>query len=215
MINILITMLLGGLWHGAGWTFIAWGALHGLLLLFNHSWRGLCGRLGIRGGKRSNSSIGLSRTVTFVVVVIAWVFFRAESFDGAWVMLSAMFGGNGISLPGILQETLGQLAIWLPLLDLRFDGMFHGDFLNGYLAWEHGVPLIILLLIHSQFMPNTQELVFGEASEKYAERLQEPKEMRIRVTDRRFVLLSVLAGFLMAISLAGMLEVSEFLYFQF
>ncbi len=49
-LNIMITMLLGGLWHGAGWTFVAWGALHGALLILNHAWRVMSRRLGLKGG---------------------------------------------------------------------------------------------------------------------------------------------------------------------
>ncbi len=82
-LNLLLTMLLGGLWHGAGWTFIAWGGLHGLFLLINHRWRGLLER---HAGLRARAArvpdwcwVGL----TFSVVALAWVPFRAEHFAAA------------------------------------------------------------------------------------------------------------------------------------
>ncbi|MDD3149739.1 MAG: MBOAT family protein, partial [Candidatus Gastranaerophilales bacterium] len=71
--NLLITMLLGGLWHGAGWTYIIWGALHGIYLVINHSWNKL----------KISMPKFLAWTITFLSVVIAWVFFRAKNIGDA------------------------------------------------------------------------------------------------------------------------------------
>src|SRR3954454_6222742 len=76
-LNLMITMLLGGLWHGAGWTFIIWGGLHGLYLIVNHVWRATKLRHGWRDGGRY-ARIG-GGALTFIAVVVAWVFFRADS----------------------------------------------------------------------------------------------------------------------------------------
>jgi len=88
-VNLMITMLLGGLWHGAGWTFVFWGLLHGLYLCINHAYRAL-----IRGhGFARNDSFlvkALYTGITFLSVVVAWVFFRAESFAGATTVLRGM-----------------------------------------------------------------------------------------------------------------------------
>jgi len=84
--NLMITMLLGGLWHGAAWTFVFWGGLHGLYLVVNHGWR----RLSITPSSRA--ARGGARALTFLCAVVAWVFFRAESFDAAWTMLASMAG---------------------------------------------------------------------------------------------------------------------------
>ncbi len=88
-LNIMITMLLGGLWHGAGWTFVIWGGLHGIYVLINHGWRKLDVAMPAL----------LGRTLTFVAVVFAWVFFRAKSVPDAILLIKAMFGGNGFVLP--------------------------------------------------------------------------------------------------------------------
>jgi D-alanyl-lipoteichoic acid acyltransferase DltB (MBOAT superfamily) len=81
--NLLVTFLLGGLWHGAAWTFVAWGALHGAGLCCVRVWR--------RAGPGPLPA-ALAWAVTFVFVVIAWVFFRAASLREAFAMLRAMAG---------------------------------------------------------------------------------------------------------------------------
>jgi alginate O-acetyltransferase complex protein AlgI len=84
-------MLLGGLWHGASWTFVVWGALHGTYLLINHMWRSIAGRLPRPGVLLGSCATALGSALTFAVVVIAWVLFRAPTFAGAQAMLRAMF----------------------------------------------------------------------------------------------------------------------------
>jgi len=108
--NLMITMLLGGLWHGAGWTFVAWGAYHGLLLvLYRHGarlWDGL--------------PIALRRVGTFGLVVVGWVFFRSDSFEMALTLLRTMFswrGGLEIAGAPVLVAMLivaGLAAHWGP-----------------------------------------------------------------------------------------------------
>jgi D-alanyl-lipoteichoic acid acyltransferase DltB (MBOAT superfamily) len=80
--NLFVTMLLGGIWHGAGWTFVLWGALHGLYLVINHVWRDLGLRLPPLAGW----------ALTFLAVVAAWVVFRAGTLSGATGLLGAMSG---------------------------------------------------------------------------------------------------------------------------
>ena len=86
-VNLLLTMLLGGLWHGASWTLVVWGGLHGLFLIANHGWRHVTGSRGQAGGIAG----WLGNALTLVCVIVAWVFFRADTFASAWVMLDAMF----------------------------------------------------------------------------------------------------------------------------
>lgn len=92
--NLLVTMLLGGLWHGASWSFVIWGGLHGLYLTTNHAFRAVI-------GERACSRLGRSQVwgvmawcLTMLCVVVGWVFFRAETLSGALRMLSAMAGGG-------------------------------------------------------------------------------------------------------------------------
>jgi alginate O-acetyltransferase complex protein AlgI len=86
-VNLMITMLLGGLWHGAAWTFVAWGALHGVYLCINHAW--------INYGPPTSERLArpaeaVAFLLTFLAVVIAWVFFRADSLASALSVLSKM-----------------------------------------------------------------------------------------------------------------------------
>ncbi len=88
--NLMLTMLLGGLWHGANWTFVVWGAYHGLLLILHRAVRGPWDSLPLLA----------RRTLTFLLVVVGWVFFRSENFETALSMLSRMFswyGGHSIT----------------------------------------------------------------------------------------------------------------------
>lgn len=88
------TMLLGGLWHGASWTFVAWGGLHGLYLAAE---RGLRARFaGYRPGAAATLALGL---LTYALVNLTWVFFRADSFAEAWSLLRGMFGFNAGAAP--------------------------------------------------------------------------------------------------------------------
>ena len=95
--NLMATMLLGGLWHGAGWTFVIWDGLHGLYLVLNHVWRALAKRWFAQFPLPPALGRVLAQLLTFVAVVIAWVFFRAESLPAAQAMLEGMAGLNGIS----------------------------------------------------------------------------------------------------------------------
>ena len=111
--NLLATMALGGLWHGANWTFVIWGTLHGIYLVINHAvsalaeWSGWpCNGLGWRVS---------GQAATFLAVVFAWVFFRAESVGSAIAMVRAMAGlnGKGLSPPPI---SLGAPASFVGML---------------------------------------------------------------------------------------------------
>jgi hypothetical protein len=90
-LNLLLTMLIGGLWHGASWTLVAWGGLHGVFLIVNHAWRSLRERLGLEP-TGSVWSRWAARLLTFFAVVAAWVFFRAETFSAAASILKSMAG---------------------------------------------------------------------------------------------------------------------------
>jgi len=95
--NLLVTMLLGGLWHGAGWTFVVWGALHGIGLMANHFYRRLAGAPFAAWPRPVRRLAG--GTLTFSWVVLGWVFFRAGSLSGALDLLAGLCGMGGSGAP--------------------------------------------------------------------------------------------------------------------
>ena len=110
-INIFIIFLVSGVWHGAGWTFIVWGTMHGLASVICRWWK----RAGYHMPKV------LAWTTTFLFVHLAWVFFRAISFGDAITVLKAMFGFNGVYLPVATREFLPEISaerfITMPFAD--------------------------------------------------------------------------------------------------
>ena len=86
-VNLMLTMVLGGLWHGAAWTFAAWGALHGLYLCVNHAWNSYVPRVSPRFARPAELA---ALILTFASVVVAWVLFRADSMASAILILSRM-----------------------------------------------------------------------------------------------------------------------------
>jgi D-alanyl-lipoteichoic acid acyltransferase DltB (MBOAT superfamily) len=106
--NLLITFLIGGLWHGAGWTFVLWGALHGIASVIYRIWH----RWGLRIPKL------LAGIITFNFINITWVFFRAESVHDALNVIKAMVGLTVFS-GGVLFESISgkqQNFTWLILV---------------------------------------------------------------------------------------------------
>ncbi|MBO0349490.1 MBOAT family protein, partial [Phormidium pseudopriestleyi FRX01] len=141
--NLMLTMLLGGLWHGAGWTYVVWGGMHGLFLGINHIWR----KLGISLPK----FVGV--TVTFLAVVASWVLFRAATFEDALEILQAMGGMKGILLPDTFQGVLG----WIPI-----GGIFQGWQNLSYLPWVGaGNSMIVLgiIMLGVMKLPNTMQMI--------------------------------------------------------
>jgi alginate O-acetyltransferase complex protein AlgI len=94
-VNVAITMLLGGLWHGASWRFLAWGGLHAVYLIAERWLRGRFGGVRLFESRPAQLVLAL---VTYVLVCEAWVFFRAASFADAWRLLAAMHSGVASTL---------------------------------------------------------------------------------------------------------------------
>ncbi len=102
LFNLMFTMFLGGLWHGASWTFVAWGLLHGSYLAVEHFLRQSFLDIGWVKTTIGRFALGL---FTFILVSLAWVFFRAADFSTAWNLLSSLFDftGEGAQLLPMLE----------------------------------------------------------------------------------------------------------------
>ncbi len=111
-VNLMATMVLGGLWHGASWNFVFWGLLHGFYLIVNHAWSSVFGQDdGLAVVPRPIRRL-LSQAVTLLAVIVAWVFFRAETFAGALAVVQGMFGFTEIHDPTLWAATLTESGLY-------------------------------------------------------------------------------------------------------
>ncbi len=188
-INLMTTMLLGGLWHGAGWTFIIWGGLHGLYLTINHIW----------GKKKSsifpNASFpkwltkACSRSITFLLVALAWVFFRAEHLDDALNILMSMFGFNGFTV--------------------------EGQFYSVFEAKRGGILLLVLLAI-VWYAPNSQQIMAEQM--KFNKLIYNDKLIPWKFSWAQWqpnVIWAVIMIPIITYAIFRLSRVTEFLYFNF
>jgi len=212
-INLIATMLLGGLWHGAGWTFVIWGGLHGLYLMVNHGWRELKDRLGWSDGGRI-AKLG-AVFLTFLAVIVAWVFFRAETFSGAWTLLAGMAGMKGISLPSSFESKLEFLSLGSQII------LYEGFSPITNVSIKKSAAFIMLGLAMVWLLPNMREMfshyksTWEDVSGKLAES-QTSRLTRIMIWKKTLITASFL-GALFSVILIYMVagNPSEFLYFQF
>ncbi len=135
-VNVMITMLLGGLWHGAGWTFVAWGTFYGVGLAIGR-WRARRARAVGDVAPATGWVLAGKRVVTFHLVCLGWVFFRADSIEGAFEVLGRLFAPGSLTLvtPLVLLAIGGMLAAQYlpsePLTRLRSGFSRLGPVLQG------------------------------------------------------------------------------------
>jgi len=203
-VNLIVTMLLGGLWHGAGWTFVLWGGLHGLYLVVHQTWQGLRKRLGHDLSKSSRSGHLLGVVLTFLTVVVGWVFFRVHTLDGALAILAGMIGLNGVAMPEAIALRTGSLADWLRGIGVVFTPGGGGDFMMNYVWIVTLLPVVFLA-------PNTQQIM-----QHYKPALDHKQEdVPSRLAWSPNAGWAVAMAVLMACGLLSLTRPSEFLYFQF
>jgi hypothetical protein len=106
---VIITFTIAGLWHGAGWTFVTFGLLHGVALAVNHAWR---------ESRLPSPAPLVGWAMTMGVVVVGLVLFRAESLATAWIVLKGMVGINNASMGGNITKLLSPYTVlpWIALL---------------------------------------------------------------------------------------------------
>lgn len=109
MRNLMITMVLGGLWHGANWTFVLWGAYHGFWLVLNHQVE----KLNKPGLLSWITHPAMTRLATFAIVVFGWVLFRSDSMGMAWYLMQSMAGLHGIDWAVLQNLSYGFWALVL------------------------------------------------------------------------------------------------------
>ncbi|WP_078555904.1 MBOAT family O-acyltransferase [Bacillus alkalicellulosilyticus] len=139
-INILLVFLISGLWHGAGWTFIFWGLLHGFAMVINRYWQ----TFGIK------MPMLIAWFITFNFINVAWVFFRAETWADAIKVLRGMLGLNGVTLPNG-----GILSAISSLSNIEFE--ISKFFVNNS-EIDKSIYLILITFIIVVFAKNSVEL---------------------------------------------------------
>jgi D-alanyl-lipoteichoic acid acyltransferase DltB (MBOAT superfamily) len=206
----VVTMAISGLWHGAGYTFIVWGLLHGVFLAINHSWRLLKAKFGPLNARHATAASFAGFLLTFTAVTVAMVFFRAPTIKSAWVILTGLVGANGIGLPASLFNHLG------PIADLLADTGGGPETWWGAVDFFALVAWTTLLLGIALLCPNSAQLL---ARYEPALGLQSaPAARRGRLAgliwgpSLKWAIAVAIVAFAAVLRLGGP---SEFLYWQF
>ncbi len=193
LVNVMLTMVLGGIWHGAGWTFLLWGGIHGALLVLAHLWRAARGPV---------VPASLSRALTLLCVMLAWVPFRAADLATTGRIYASLVGAQGMggAPPSAVSGFAEVLLVGAPGIDWAT--------VLALLVVGGGLALVLLA-------PNTQTLMRrwqpGLASSGYETGIEEARRAVWRPTWR----LAALTGVAFAACLMWLNRASEFIYFQF
>lgn len=207
-VNLFLTMLLGGLWHGAGWPFVVWGGLHGSYLMVNHGWRNMMTRCGWDFSHYLSYRL-FGWAVTFIAVVFSWVYFRAPTLEQGNQIALAMLGGSGFQIPAGVLARLGELGTHLSAI--------------GFVSVHGGGAMIVSNFVWILFaapialaLPNVAQIFYQHDPVLYEndKAFSDVRQSRLIGWDykNRWALAVALAG------IGGILtlqQVSEFLYFQF
>lgn len=189
-VNLFLTMLIGGLWHGAGWTYIFWGALHGVYLVINHAWRQFAAPRLKLPALPAVLMAGVPWLITFTVVVFAWVFFRAPTMRAALAVIEGMIGLHGVG-------TLAAAGV---------------DALSQPRMGERDLMLLPILLAIALLMPNVRELM-GSRFPLLGDDGRERKPRFVQwQPDLRWAAAVAMVGGWAIIASSG---ISSFIYFQF
>jgi len=203
----LLTMFISGLWHGAGWTFIAFGFLHGIYLAINHGWRMWRKTRGDATTEVSWVGRALGRFLTFVGVVVSFVFFRADSLSTACRLLKGMFLGHGISLAHSVSSHWPRIAQKLGDYHIVFEGFTYTPLVQT-LFWITACYFLVWGCPNSQQWLGYFRPVLGSVKPAF------PAECAWRPT----ISWAIVLGFIVTMALWGVIGIARpvgFLYFKF
>lgn len=152
--NVMVTFFISGLWHGAGWTFVIWGLLHGVYLVIAHQWA----RLRLRRGwefphwtyKRA------CVLVTFLAVMVSWVYFRSPNFIVANDVLASMTGARGLTMSDHIIDPANQLGRLLSAVGVTFVPDATGV---EKALYQEALVIVFGLLLLAWAAPNSQQLL--------------------------------------------------------
>jgi alginate O-acetyltransferase complex protein AlgI len=209
--NLMVTLALSGLWHGAAWHFVLWGSLQGSAMVVNHAWRSVWRPI---NAWWSNT---IARLVTFFGLSMVLVTHRAPSMDVALQVYRGMF-----NLPASWHDALGRFGDGLDWLGVRFDGPPVSADQRDLVLW------LIVWIAVVWFLPNTQQMLarwHPAFNYGVAERERDPpllerippvtRHLPWRLEWRPNVAAAVFVGVLAALAFLNLHHVSEFLYFRY
>jgi alginate O-acetyltransferase complex protein AlgI len=203
-LNLIATMFLGGLWHGAGWNFAIWGLLHGAYLCVHEAFRATLGKW----LPENRAMHVLYVAMTFIAAVWAWVPFRADGFGNTLAIWSAMLGGRGVALPEVFFSSFPSLVPMLESFGVR-------RMVGGGSVFVLGLSWIVCAALVAFLTPNTYQLFrrFSPALVEKAihEQIRQSRNRAIRFSTGWAIVL----GMVLAVSMLFVSRPSEFLYFQF
>ncbi len=215
--NLTMVMFLGGLWHGAAWTFVVWGLVHGAMLAINHLWS--LTSLSKHWLLHTAAGRGTCIAVTFLAATLAWVPFRAADLQQAWQMLTLLVPSdteqNSVwSLVEFAKVHFGSLGAWLNVtLWAPEPELWPQSLPANYIAEARpaGITLLAAAVI-AFWAPNTYQLFAKFDPALGLEAMPDNQKGALSGLQVRH---AVVLGALLALSLLAMQRVSPFLYFQF
>lgn len=221
--NLMTTMLLGGLWHGAGWNFIVWGGLHGAYLVVNGRYHAFARKTGFDQKWHSFVVTGLGAGLTFLAVTVGWIFFRSSTLSSALSYIRSALGGSGVSIDSLVQTELAPVRNFLYGLGIVTAS-------SPIKLWTVAIATAIILipLFCTFYGPNTYQIVMGQGGQSEAKttslaheeaQSRSPATLASASTEKRNhrSWLGLLAGLLIFVCAKHLLSSpeSEFIYFNF
>jgi D-alanyl-lipoteichoic acid acyltransferase DltB (MBOAT superfamily) len=207
----VFTMFLSGFWHGAGYTFLAWGVLHGVYLTINHAWRQWKPKWDKATYERIMKPVGF--VLTFAAVVVGMVLFRAPTMTSALHMLHGMAGLDGVSVPLAILNRSAALARVLGMLGIGGD-LSSGAAFTALTVWIVALFLIVVLMPNSlELMRRFEPALYFEPAKRPAAAAAgaRPAALAVAWNARWAVLIAAFFVF----GALGLSRPSEFLYWQF
>lgn len=206
--NLMVTMLLGGLWHGAGWGFVIWGGLHGIYLVINHAWTGFARMIQFPVAAIWWRAVAV--ILTFSSVSVAWVFFRAPDLNAALLLMKGLTGQFGVGLPDALGNKLGVFRSSLESIGVTF-------YLGGGQRFVETWSWILAASFLAFLMPNTQQIMsrFSPALSSGDTSVASSSVAVRTIEFNPSWQWGVVIGVILVLSLLSLNRPTEFLYFQF
>ncbi|MDC0361530.1 MBOAT family protein [Halioglobus sp.] len=201
--NLLITMLLGGLWHGAAWTYVVWGGLHGIYLCLNHGWRALCRKTGMTHSLESPWLTPIYIICTFLAWSLALVVFRAPDIKTSISVMAPGFTEFSIQQNYLLNSTVATSTLGKFFEALGFAS---GSYLSVYLTL--GVSAVVIWML-----PNTQ--TYMRDFDPALGVTSATSGGLINIQWRPGIMNALIIAFMLSTGLLSLSAISEFIYFQF